>query len=82
MTTREEIFAHLEQLLVEHFELDRGKITLEAKLYDDLNIDSIDPVDLMVELKNYTGRKIDPDIFKQIRTIDDDVSAVIALMSR
>jgi acyl carrier protein len=82
MTTREEIFAHLEQLLVEHFELDREKITLQAKLYDDLDIDSIDAVDLMVELKNYTGRKIDPDIFKQIRTIDDVVSAVFDLMNR
>jgi acyl carrier protein len=82
MTTREEIFAHLQRLLVDHFELDRQAITPDAKLYDDLDIDSIDAVDLMVELKNFTGRKIDPEIFKQIRTIDDIVSAVFDLMSR
>ncbi|MBT4488056.1 MAG: acyl carrier protein, partial [Rhodospirillaceae bacterium] len=56
-------------------------VTLKAKMYDDLDIDSIDAVDLMVALKKRTGRKLDPDVFKQIRTVGDVVEAVHRLMN-
>jgi len=82
MTTREEIFAHVKQLLVGQFELDPAAVTPGALLYDDLDIDSIDAVDLMVELKNFTGRKLNPETFKHIRTVDDVVSAICDLMKQ
>jgi acyl carrier protein len=81
MITREEIFAHLQQLLVSQFELDADAVTPTARLYDDLDIDSIDAVDLMIELKSYTGRKLNPEIFKTIKTVDDVVSAICDLMT-
>jgi acyl carrier protein len=78
--TRDSILAELQQILVEHFELDRQAITPEAHLYQDLDIDSIDAVDLMVELKELTGRKLDPETFKQVRTVNDVVDALYSLL--
>lgn len=82
MTTREEIFAHVKRLLVGQFELDQAAVTPGALLYDDLDIDSIDAVDLMVELKNLTGKKLNPDSFKNIRTVDDVVTAIFNLINQ
>ncbi|MGR2739533.1 acyl carrier protein [Billgrantia sp. Q4P2] len=79
---RTEILAHVRKTLVELFDLDTADITPEARLYEDLDIDSIDAVDLVVELKQFTGRRINPDDFKSVRTIDDVVNAVERLMHR
>ena len=80
-TSREEIFEHLKKLLVEYFELPADSITSEARLYDDLDIDSIDAVDLAVELKRITGKKLDPQTFKEVRTVDDVVIALFDLIN-
>lgn len=79
-TSRESIFAELQRILVDNFELNRQDVTLEANLYQDLDIDSIDAVDLMVELKELTGRKLDPEAFKQVRTVNDVVNALYDLL--
>jgi len=80
LTSRESILAELQRIFVEQFELDVQAITLEAHLYHDLDIDSIDAVDLMVELKEVTGRKLDPETFKKVRTVGDVVDAVYDLL--
>jgi acyl carrier protein len=82
MKTREEIYNHLRNLLVELFELQPEQITPEANLYEDLDIDSIDAVDLILKLKDYTGRKIQPQAFKHVRTVNDVVDAVYALITQ
>ena len=79
--SREEILAHLREVLVELFELKPEQVTLEARLYDELDIDSIDAVDLILKLKEYTGRKIQPQAFKHVRTVGDVVEAIYALMN-
>ncbi|MBC7982852.1 MAG: acyl carrier protein [Candidatus Obscuribacterales bacterium] len=79
--SREEIFAHLREVLVELFELPPEKIVLEAHLYSDLDIDSIDAVDLILKLKDFTGRKIQPQVFKHVRTVGDVVDAIDSLMA-
>ena len=81
-TTKDEIFAQIRKIFVENFELEEDTITMDAKLYDDLDIDSIDAVDLMVELKRQTGKKLDPEAFKKVRTVGDIVNAVHDLLSR
>jgi acyl carrier protein len=81
-TTPEEILGQIEVIFVEQFDVDAADIVLEAKLYDDLDIDSIDAVDLMVSLKERSGKKLDPDVFKQVRTVGDIVDAVHDLMKR
>jgi len=79
--TREEIFAHLRDTLVELFEIDAEKITPQANLYTDLDIDSIDAVDLVLKLKEYTGQKIQPQQFKHVRTVGDVVDAVAQILA-
>jgi acyl carrier protein len=81
MKNKEEIFSELSVLLVEMFELDPSDITTDANLYEDLDLDSIDAVDLVVKLKEMTGAKITPEDFKNVRTIDDVVCAVEELIS-
>ena len=75
----QEIFARLRDLLVELFEVEPAKITLEANLYKDLDIDSIDAVDLIIKLKEITGRRVQPEAFKQVRTVGDVVNVVHGL---
>jgi acyl carrier protein len=64
------------QLLAEMFELDAAALTPESNLYADLDIDSIDAVDLAVKLKQLTGKRLQPEVFKTIRTIGDVVDAL------
>lgn len=77
-----EVFEHLRKTLVELFEIDPDDVTPEARLYEDLDIDSIDAVDMVVELKRFTGRRIDPDDFKSVRTVQDVLDAVDRLLQR
>lgn len=79
MKTKEELFAELQDIFVELFELDKDDVTMEATLYDELDIDSIDAVDLVVKLKEVTGKKIQPEEFKAVRTVSDVVEAVYVL---
>jgi acyl carrier protein len=77
--SKDELQVWLIDLLVEMFELDKSKLTLESNLYADLDIDSIDAVDLAVKLKQLTGKRLQPDVFKNIRTIGDVVEALAGM---
>ena len=70
-----------DDLLVDEFEIDADDISLDAHLYQDLDLDSIDAVDLVVKLREITGKKIDPDAFKQVRTVGDIVEEVKKLIA-
>ena len=80
MQGRDEIFRKITEVLEDLFEIDPQRVTLDSNLYTDLDIDSIDAVDLVVELKNITGKKIKPDDFKSVRTVEDVVEAVVKLL--
>ena len=77
--TKEEIFDSIVRVLHEMFELDETRITPDANLYTDLDIDSIDAVDLVVKLNQLTGKRFKPDVFKSVRTVQDLVDALINL---
>lgn len=81
MNSREDILQHVRDILVELFELPPEKITPQARLYDDLDIDSIDAVDLILKLKEVTGRKVQPQTFKHVRTVADVIAAIESLMA-
>ena len=78
--TREQIFEKLKTILVDDFELAPEKVVLEANLFEDLELDSIDAVDLAVKLQEITEKKISPENFKQIRTVEDVVVSVEGLL--
>lgn len=79
--SREQLFTWVADLLAEMFELERGALNLQSNLYADLDIDSIDAVDLAVKLKQMTGKGLQPEVFKSIRTIGDVVEALAGLAS-
>ena len=66
-------------LLVDEFEIPVEDISLEAELYSELDLDSIDAVDLVVRLREITGKKIAPEAFKEVRTVSDIVEALAEL---
>ncbi|WP_372437777.1 acyl carrier protein [Pseudomonas chlororaphis subsp. aureofaciens] len=80
MQTRDDIFNTLRDALVELFELEPERVSLESNLYQDLEIDSIDAVDLIDHIKRKTGKKIAAEEFKSVRTVDDVVEAVYRLV--
>ena len=80
MQTRDDIFNTLRDALVELFELEPERVTLDANLYQDLEIDSIDAVDLIDHIKHQTGKKIAAEEFKAVRTVNDVVEAVYRLV--
>lgn len=81
-TNKEEIYSWVVNILHETFELDTARITPEANLYTDLDIDSIDAVDLAVKLKQFTGKRLEPEVFKRVRTVQDVVDALTGLLGK
>ncbi|MDB5989226.1 MAG: acyl carrier protein [Herbaspirillum sp.] len=75
-----DITACVSSLLQEMFEIDAAAITPEANLYTDLDIDSIDAVDIVVKLNQMTGKRIQPDVFRSVRTVRDVVGVLTVLL--
>lgn len=73
---KNEIFEIIKTALVELFEIEENKITMESKIYEDLDIDSIDAIDLVDYIKKQTGYRMEANNFKEVRTIGDIVEVV------
>ena len=81
MKNRDEILQLISDIMQEMFEIEANEVTLEANLYKDLDFDSIDAVDMIVKLKEMTGKALKPEDFKNARTISDVVEAVYKLIN-
>jgi acyl carrier protein len=79
--TKEQILDALRNLMVELFDLKPEQIRLEAHLIDDLDLDSIDAIDMAVKLQDMTGKKIEEDKLKSIRTVSNVVDMVYELLN-
>jgi len=75
----DDIYAKIRDILIDQFEVEASVISMDANLYEELEIDSIDAVDLMVQLKELTGKKISPEVFRDVRTIRDVLNALTNL---
>lgn len=91
MTVRDDVNAirdqeltveRLARVLNESFEVDPAKVVPEARLYEDLGIDSIDAVDLMLKLQLLTGLKVRPEQFRSVRTVSDVIEVLDALSNK
>lgn len=80
MTEKHTLYQEVSELLITLFEIAPEDITPEARLYEDLDLDSIDAVDMVVHLQKKTGRKIKPETFKSVRTVQDVVDALDQLL--
>jgi len=81
MMTRDEILAHVQGVLSELFEIDPSRVTPEANLYSDLEIDSIDAVDLLDRVRRLTGKKVSGEDFRTVRTVGDLVGVIERLVA-
>lgn len=78
--TKEQIFEELKNILIEELEIPENDINLNANLFTDLDLDSIDAVDIAVRMQKFTNKKLSPAEFKQIKTVNDIVEAVYDLL--
>ena len=81
MNSRDDILQLIREIMLEMFEIEEDLVTLDARLNEDLDFDSIDAVDMIVKLKEITGKAVKPQDFKSARTINDVVEAVYKLMN-
>ncbi len=74
--TKQEIEKTVRDVLAKDFEVDPARLTPQTNLFTDLDLDSIDAIDLVVRLQQETGRKVNPEDFREIRTLEDVVAAI------
>lgn len=79
--TKDDIFERIVAILHDTFEIERERITPQALLQDDLDVDSIDAVDLIVQLRPLVGKRLQPEAFKSVRTVQDVVDALHGLVN-
>ncbi len=80
--TRDEIQARVTEILVESFELEPAEIKPESTLYEELDLDSIDAIDIFVQLREITGRRPDPEEARGVRTVAELVTFVEAEIAK
>jgi len=81
MHSHDDIFNRIRTTLVDLFQLRPDDVTIEARLFEDLEIDSIDVVDLMDEVQTFTGKKVTAEDFRSVRTVGDLVAVMERLQS-
>lgn len=79
--TRDDLFKKLQQILFDNFEIAPERITPDSNLYAELELDSIDAVDLVIQVQELIGKKIGSDEFKAARTVNDVLDVVEKLLA-
>ncbi len=80
--TEQEVRILLTDALVNLFEIEPERIKPETNLYEDLEIDSIDAIDLIDHIKRETGHKLQAEDFRNVRTVEDVVQAVLKVQAQ
>ncbi|RQH05728.1 acyl carrier protein [Paraburkholderia dinghuensis] len=76
-----EILERVREIFQDNFDIEPSRVKPEAHLFEELDLDSIDAVDLAIKLQEMTGRRIKPEEFKSVRTVSDVISAVESLLA-
>ena len=79
--TNEEIYGRIRTTLIENFEIPAERISLDARLGDDLELDSIDAIDMAVQIQELTGARLEEDELRKLRTVGDTVELVARLIA-
>jgi acyl carrier protein len=74
------ILQEIQRMMKELFELDSDRVQLDARLIEDLELDSLDAIDLAVKVEESTGKALDETKIRQLRTIGDVVTAISELV--
>jgi acyl carrier protein len=75
-----EILREIQIMMKELFELDPDRVQPSARLIEDLELDSLDAIDLAVKVEESTGLALDEAKIRSLRTIEDVIVAVGALV--
>jgi len=71
-----DIFNKIKEVLIEDFEVEEELITLQASFYENLGLDSLDAIDLIVNLNNTYDVDIDNKEIEDIRTIEQLIAVI------
>ena len=74
--TESEIFEELKTIVAENFEIEPEKITMDSNIVTDLDMDSIDAIDMVAELQKKLGCRFSAEDFKAVKTIGDIVRVI------
>lgn len=77
--TRDEMFLAVKGVLVNDFDIDESRVTPEALISDDLELDSIDAVEMIVKVKPFLNASVQPDVFRSVKTVGDVVDVLVPL---
>jgi acyl carrier protein len=80
--SRDEIFAKIRETLMTSFEIPEERIHDDARLLEDLELDSIDAIDMAVQIQEMTSVRVEEDELKKLRTVGDTVDLVASLLAR
>jgi len=80
MYPREKVIEVISSIIHELFEIPPEDIQLSSRLKEDLDLDSIDAVDLIVKMQEFVGKRINPEEFKNVRTIEDVVATAMSVL--
>jgi len=75
---REKVFEQVKDIIVDRLGVDAAKVTMEARFREDLEADSLDLVELLMDFDEKFGAKIEDEEAEQIKTVGQAVNFVIA----
>lgn len=81
MATQEEVYTKIKSVLMDEFEVEEDAISMQANLFTDLELDSLDAIDLMVTLDKELGIEIKTEEMQDLRTIEDVSNFVLSSIS-
>lgn len=81
MLSQEQLLEKLRGWMEELFEIEPSEIHLDSNLYTDLDVDSIDAIDIVVKIKELTGKQVQPEDFKNVRTVEDVVVVIQGMLA-
>lgn len=76
--TKEEVFNKISDIIVDHFDVDKSKITNDLNFKTDLNADSIDIVEFVLELEDAFGAEISDEDAEKLSTVGQAVDFITA----
>lgn len=77
---KEELFEEVKKILTEKFEIEESKITMDANIVTDLDLDSIDIIDLIVTLNNMLKLNVSAADFKDKRTLSEILDVICSAL--
>jgi len=78
LITKEEVFSKIKSVLIDEFEVEEEAVMPDANLFTDLDLDSLDAIDLMVTLDKELGIEIKTEEMQDLRTIEDVCNFVLS----